>query len=363
MDRSDVMRIKLNIQHTVTNVTEELIAYAEVWATPIAGGEMLPVAWIGGVTDVEGSASSAHLPLYLSLQWLSLANATAPLELRNVLVQNQLIPVAQTAGPIPVTSSAGSRLMRLVLPMRPSSINRVMREGHPPAQRVGTGAGGSKLLLSHGYCAQVHPFAEPQQQFAESILFMDLEQSRTNDEFAQKIAQFAAALDLQSFGLVAHSQGGLASVHLHAYYFSNLELATGARLIQSVGSPYQGSALAGSISDLGNVFGVGCGANFDLTHDGAALWLRGITSTHVLADVFYYTTQYQTGGLINSCNIASNLVLSWPNDGVTEKDYSTLQGGNFQAHTKGQCHTVNMNWLPQCWDATRNAVLSTQAAR
>lgn len=141
----------------------------------------------------------------------------------------------------------------------------------------------------------------------------DLDATRSNDEFANIIAKFTTDHGMNSFGVVAHSQGGLASTHLHNYYWSGLENAVGPRLIQSVGSPYQGSALAGSLADLGRIFGAGCGSNFDLSHDGAALWLKGITTQSASA-VHYYTTQYDTGGIVNYCNLGSNLLLSWPND-------------------------------------------------
>jgi len=168
---------------------------------------------------------------------------------------------------------------------------------------------------------------------------------------------------MPSFGLVAHSQGGLASTHLHNYYWSALESAVGPRLIQSVGSPYGGSGMAGSSADLGRIFGVGCGSNFDLTHDGAALWIKGIQTDRVTHDVYYYTTQYDSGGLVNYCNLGSNLLLKWPNDGMTEKEFSDLPGGNDVAHTKGECHTTSMAFPPQCWDSTRNAVMNENAAR
>ena len=38
-------------------------------------------------------------------------------------------------------------------------------------------------------------------------------------------------------------QGGAASLHLYTYYWSGFDYATGNRLIQSVGTPYQGTAL------------------------------------------------------------------------------------------------------------------------
>ena len=193
---------------------------------------------------------------------------------------------------------------------------------------------------------------------------------------------------MTSFGVVAHSQGGLASTHLHNYYWSGLESAVGPRLIQSVGSPYRGSGMAGSSADLGRIFGLGCGSNFDLTHDGAALWLSGIQTDKVTKDVFYYTTQYNSGGIINYCNLGANLLITWPNDGMSEKQYSDLPGGNFVEHSKGECHvrsltlslplthslthhaltlthaqTTSMAFPPQCWDSTRNAEMDKNAAR
>ena len=161
--------------------------------------------------------------------------------------------------------------------------------------------------------------------------------SISNDQFAQKIAAYAKSTGVDSFGLVAHSQGGLASVTLHNYYWSGLENAVGGRLIQSVGSPYGGSSLAGSSADLGKIFGVGCGSCYDLTHDGAALWIKGITAQSASA-VYYYTTQYKDGGLVNYCNIGANLLLKWPNDGVTELSYSLLSGATSAGHTKAECH-------------------------
>jgi hypothetical protein len=102
----------------------------------------------------------------------------------------------------------------------------------------------------------------------------------------------------------------LADSFLCSYYWSGLELSTGGRIIQAVGSPFMGSSVAGSAADLGKVFGAGCGANFDLTRDGAALWMAGLNHTEAIGDVYYYSTQYETGHLINYCNMAINLLLN-----------------------------------------------------
>ena len=58
------------------------------------------------------------------------------------------------------------------------------------------------------------------------------------------------------------------------------------------------------------MFSIGCGSCYDLTHDGANLWLNGITP-QAADDVHFYTTQYKDGGLVNYCNLAANLLLKW----------------------------------------------------
>ena len=60
-------------------------------------------------------------------------------------------------------------------------------------------------------------------------------------------------------------------------------------MIQSVGTPYGGSPIA-RLASLGEFLGVGCGANDDLTVNGAERWQRMIPS-RVQAQVFFYATQ------------------------------------------------------------------------
>ena len=115
-------------------------------------------------------------------------------------------------------------------------------------------------MLVHGYCSDGNPF--PTSQFTGEIVFNDPNQNRTHDQFANLIRNFGASYP--SFGIVAHSQGGAASLHLYTYYWSGLDYATGgSRLIQSVGTPYQGTALAGNLACLDNIFGAGCGYNYE----------------------------------------------------------------------------------------------------
>ena len=63
------------------------------------------------------------------------------------------------------------------------------------------------------------------------------------------------------------------------------------RVIQSVGTPYSGTPLAGGlVPRLGSILGLGCGPNNDLTVEGALRWQREIPP-FVQREAFYYTTQ------------------------------------------------------------------------
>ena len=103
----------------------------------------------------------------------------------------------------------------------------------------------------HGYCSS-DVWGPVQYQFSDSDVFHDLEENRSHDQFANEIINFGSQYN--SYGIVAHSQGGAASLHLYTYYWSGLDYASnGSRLIQSVGTPYQGTPLAGKLAALGDI--------------------------------------------------------------------------------------------------------------
>ena len=133
-------------------------------------------------------------------------------------------------------------------------------------------------------------------------------------------------------------------------------------MIQSVGSPYQGTALAGNLASLGNVFGAGCGYQVDLTYDGASTWLSQIPNW-ARQEVYYYTTSFRyTHWWANDyCHFATDLALSDPEDGTTEVAYGQLPGGHNQGNTVGQCHTNNMRDPGQTQDSTRNGQMNAMA--
>ncbi len=326
-------------------------AYAEVWGKAPNGADA-PVAWIGGMVVPEAGQAA----LRLDERWIALAGAKGPFELRNVRFEDPdhfvtLVEASRLPLPLPAEGSAKAAAEVVV--------DEAMRMGPRPAELDRAKNTGSRLILVHGYCSGgVWPTAH----FTNASTFLDANQNRTNDQFARLIANFGAQWN--SFGVVAHSQGGLAALHLYNYYWSGLDRATGNRLIQSVGSPYRGTNLAGILATLGNWFGVGCGTNDNLTYSGAQAWLSGI-STASRGKVNYYTTAFRTTNWWTNdyCQIATDLVLSDPEDGTVEQVNGQLSGGINRGHTVGQCHTDNMRDPAQYRDAARNSVMNTNAAR
>jgi pimeloyl-ACP methyl ester carboxylesterase len=205
-------------------------------------------------------------------------------------------------------------------------------------------------MLVHGYCSggSIWPAADFTQPKLE---FLDPNQNRTHDQFAQLIDQRAKNAGLGSFGVVGHSQGGPAALHLLTYYSSGLDESLGARRIQSVASPYQGTPLA----SLGSF---ACGVNNDMTPSGAATWLAGIPSW-ARSQVFYWTVS-NSG---SACNFFTGLLLTDPEDGTVEQFRGQLPGANNMGHVVGWCHTTGMS-NPACYtDHARNQAMNAAAAR
>jgi len=342
-------------------------AYAEVWGTDQSGFEYVPIAWIQAMVDVEEKDNREVLAMELNKKWIQLAKANAPFQLRNVEIQepNTNNPYSERSEIfVKMEESEVAELMNSIDFTIVPEITEEMRKGPRPAslrpENRANVEGEHKLLLVHGYCAGQNEF--PPEQFTNPYLFQDFKQSKSNDAFALTIQNAGDAF--ASFSIVGHSQAGLASTHLLAYYWSGVDAANGGRLVQSVGSPYQGTSIAGFLADIGRVFGVGCGSNYDLSRSGAANWLSKIPMD-ARKDVYYYTTQYDDYWylLSNNCVTASNLVLAKPNDGTTEYKYGQLPGANNAGHKKAWCHTNGMKYPQQCTDAERNREMNEKAAR
>jgi len=344
-------RLSISVPMTSNKPGQHYRSYAQLWGRDSSGKD-LAIAWLGGmVTPANGAAT-----LEFDSRWIALAGAGAPYSLRAVRFEDpdNFITVAQRAelaisdrvAPIAINNSV--------------QIDEAMTMGVRPALAATQTEGvGTRLLLVHGYCSG-NVWTAP--NFSNASIFLDLNQNRSNDAFAQRIKTFGNTWN--SYGIVAHSQGGMASLHLYNYYWSGLDNATGSRLIQSVGTPYKGTNLAGVLAALGGIFGVGCGTNTDLTYTGAANWLAGI-STASRAKVNFHTTSFKlTNWWTNDyCNFASDLVLGDPEDGTTEQANGQLSGGINRGHVTGQCHTDGMRDPAQVRDASRNNTMNANAAR
>jgi hypothetical protein len=334
---------------------------AQIWGRDELGNAV-PVCWIGGMTfpqiDAQGETV---LALDVDTRWFNRADVVGPFELRRVEVRC----------PRTMALLSGSDAVALVLDLpedrgaarlaispemrtapRSDDLAFVVNMDLPVMPRV---AGGHNLLLIHGYCAGGNPW--PLSDFSGALeVFTDPEANRSHDEFALLIKMLADTT--KSSGVVAHSQGGSAALHLYTYYFSALDWAEGPRLIQSLGTPYQGTPLAGNLGALGGIFGTGCGTNTDLSVEGSAVWLSGIPSD-ARARVHYWTTS-SAGPW---CNFFSGLFLANPEDGVIEVARGQLPGGNSMGNTVGQCHTTGMTEPAQYLDSTRNSEMNANAAR
>lgn len=350
----DENRLQINLDSIGLRANRKVIVYGEIWAQNEAG-EDVPVAWLNNMAIAAGARNKTFVTMILDSRWLVMANAKNSFELRSVRLQDadNFVTLA-TADRVSLNVKSLPEAANSVV----IEINDEMRMGKRPRLTVSDAVGG-KLMLVHGYCSGGNTF--PTSQFTNYVVFSDPNQNRTHDQFANLIKNFGASLP--SFGVVAHSQGGAASLHLYTYYWSGLDYATGSRLIQSVGTPYQGTALAGNLALLGQIFGAGCGSNSNLTYSGAASWLAGIP-TWARVKVHYSTTSFtDVWWRYDYCNLATDPFLSDPEDGVVERAYAQLSGANNRGHKTGWCHTGGMRDPAQTSDSTRNADMNANAAR
>lgn len=344
------MRIEIPVSSYLDQGSKYRV-FAEVWGH-LPNGEPAPVAWIGGMSYLENQA----LSLGLDSRWIGMSGAGAPFELRNLRIEEPTyyIPLVTSDNlPVAVDRLPGAAFVET------KTISMDMRTGPKPEMPAFKGSG-SRLLLVHGYCSG-NVWGGVAGQFSSASVFQDFGQNRSHDAFALQILNFGQTWN--SYGIVAHSQGGAAATHLYTYYWSGLDNATGSRLIQSVGTPYQGTALAGNLAAIGAVFGAGCGTNDNLTYSGASSWLSGIP-TWARNKVNYYTTSFNDRWwAYDYCHLATDLFLDDPDDGTTEKSKGQLSGGVNRGHATGWCHTSGMRDPAQTTDSGRNATMNANAAR
>lgn len=347
------LNISMNVEDHAKAAGAHYRIIAEVWGeSNEKAGVMEPVSWISTITEVVNN----QLNIELDARWIAMAKVSGQFELRNLRIEdaNNFIPLISEKN----IAIDVAELPKAANKAYSGEINEEMMMGVRPP--MSANKAGRKLMLVHGYCSG-NAWGPRANQFSSSALFQDFGQNRTHDEFARRIRDFGDQFD--SFGIVAHSQGGAASLHLYTYYWSGLDNASSGRLIQSVGTPYQGTPLAGVLAAIGEVFGAGCGRNNNLTTSGAASWLAGIP-TSARNKVNYYTTSYtKKWWRIDFCNIVTDLILSDPDDGVIERSRGQLSGGSNRGHKTGWCHTTYMRDPGQVTDRNRNSQMNANASR
>jgi len=371
------LRIKLGL--IAPQASSHYRAFAEVWGMG-SESRLVPIAWIGGMTVV---ADNESITLGFDRRWAIIAGAKEPFELRNVRIEDPdyFITLASSER-LAISTPPDLPLIAPVSPMvpdeemlmgpRPTQLSAEVSSGTtraaidttpPPGgegSEVYTDGTGHILLLVHGYCSG-DVWGPVKSQFTNSGVFQDFDQNFSIDAFAQRIK--SAALTWNSYAIVAHSQGGMAALHLYTNYWSGLDNAGPGRLIQSVGTPYQGTPLMSVNGFFGGVFQ--CGYQANLTPSGATAWLSGIPTSH-RAKVNYYTTSFTDYFLQDDwCNYITDVILDAPDDGVTEQSRGQLPGAVNQGHTIGQCHTTGLGFDregPQYQDSNRNAIMNINAA-
>ncbi len=354
---SSAHKIDLNFGVDTAAKSTRFRVLAEVWGTQQVGKttELTSVAWLSTMVDIN----DGQVNLQLDDRWLMSKNVSAPYALKNVRIEDSdhyisVLNIKTLPLHLPKIAAASKASYA-------GGLNESMLKGDKPISLQNREkAAGGKLMLVHGYCSS-DVWGNVQSQFSNYVKFADFNKNRSHDAFARLIDTYGD--NFPSFGIVAHSQGGAAALHLYTYYWSGLDNAGAGRLIQSVGTPYQGTPLAGNLAALGNIFGVGCGYNSNLTVSGGGAWLAGIP-TSARSKVNYYTTSFtDKWWRPDWCNFASDLILSDPEDGTTERSRGQVSGAVNRGHKTGQCHTDGMRDMAQTRDSGRNSTMNSNAAR
>jgi len=355
---ADAKRVNIDLGVKGGDNQPQLRGYTEVWGVHAQTKELVPVCWVGGLVPVV----NGYATLVLDLNWLHRAGVSGLLTLKNAY----LADIDTNFGVSRFESNIAVDGSDFLVTPRAELLNMVATEemsfGKRPAELT-VNATAIGLLLIHGYCAGTNPWATNPGDFTNAYYPLWSLANDSHDQYSKRVMQYAQDKGLTGFSLIGHSQGGTVGAHLRNFYWSGLDSVSGGHLIQSVGTPYRGCTGAGSAANLIKIFGVGCGANSDLTVDASVSWLAGIASL-VRKDIAYYTSTYQQGNFFGDyCNMAVNMVLEWPNDGVTEESYAKLVGGTYMGNTQKQCHTTDMAYPAQYNDRSRNQEMNRNAAR
>jgi hypothetical protein len=298
---------------------------------------------VHGLADVD---ANGELVLGMRAEWLAEAKG-------EVMARSVSVRCGKTGAHL-TTSRNLHVALDGEIPAAPPSLPEVARMGSPPPFDPMMEAGGSRRLLSashrifllHGYCSSNQwDLAD----FGGAGIAINTVNNLNMPTltYAYEAVVFAASQGYayssgKSCSFAGHSHGGVAAATIYTYWWTCLDNNAGSSyLTASLGSPIYGTALAGNLAAIGEIFGIGCGANYDLTHQGAAEWAAGIPSWARSRHYSVSTTFNDRWWAWDYCHLASDVVLNDPEDGMVERSRAYF-GGYAHKHYEGYCHTDAM---------------------
>jgi len=199
--------------------------YTQVWGTS-HNGTAVPICWMSGLVDIDidgndtGKYVDGHFIMEMDTNWMVASEALFPVHLRNFSI-DETVGFVELQNIDTVEVEHDPELLKWRPNMHPEDVKITMdmMEGYNPYRYKE--ATDSKLMLVHGYCSSSEAF--PTDQFSDYVVFTDFDQARPVDDFAKLINGFATSQGVDTFSIVAHSQGGMAALHLLTYYQSGLD--------------------------------------------------------------------------------------------------------------------------------------------
>ena len=138
------------------------------------------------------------------------------------------------------------------------------------------------------------------------------------------ILKYSEDKGLERFAGIGHSQAGNALLLLRTFFWSGMDRVSGALVMQSVTSPFNGASIMNFREFLPSF--IFCDFIQDVSPEGAAAWLRNIPPWSRDYVNIFYTIHH---GFFY-CNPASSLIMDGScNDGVVEGDRTVLSWANF----------------------------------
>lgn len=357
----DSDRLKINLElASFVNEHTHVYAYAEIWSK--TGNK--PIAWVGGMTYPELNNQTVSLPMMFDVRWLALANESGnQYVLRNIRIQDPetFAPIAQLAE-LPIDILQLPEKARLSANQVNVDESLYIGKGDisiPVPEIAVTSTtrnpiGNTGILLVHGWCSGDNGW--PVSNFDDGLtaVFSDVDTSRSHDAFARRIRDQGDDFFTNSFSVVAHSQGGAAATHLRAFYNSGLDSSLAPRRIQSIGTPYNGTALmdlyvvTGPLSWLIGYID-GCEPQLNMTTVGSLLW-RITIPNNVADDVFFYRTRHRRPSNFFQrlqfwrwhCGLPS-FAIPGTDDGVVSTFGGSFARANDMGVTDGECHKRSRN--------------------